>query len=312
MKKILYILCFGLLLTTCDDGDIFEVTLDFSDEFNQCGELVFYKINQSTSETLSIQFEDLTIEDILEVDANLLYENTLALGSGNAFNYRAYGRTPNNNFFCSDVPPSNLQIERDEVSFGGSVYIRTVLVEDDNDGIPTEVEDENLDGDNDPDTNPTDTDGDGIYDYLDVDDDGDNVLTINEGVNYTEEDGLTNALDTDGDGIPDYLDKDDDGDGVDTINEEGSNPPPDNNPTNDILLDTTLNPNSIPDYLNDQVTTSVVATGYRVHKIRMTYTITATVYNISLPSLTQDEFEFGTLNDSDVTIAERVESTIFN
>ena len=50
MRKFLYILCFGLLLTTCDDGDIIVVSLDFEDEFSQCGDLVFYKTNQSTSE----------------------------------------------------------------------------------------------------------------------------------------------------------------------------------------------------------------------------------------------------------------------
>ena len=50
-----------------------------------------------------------------------------------------------------------------------------------------------------------DTDGDTIPDYLDVDDDGDGVLTKNEDAN-----GNGNPLDddTDGDGIPDYLDAD--------------------------------------------------------------------------------------------------------
>lgn len=311
MKKILYILCFGLLLTTCDDGDIFEVTLDFSDEFNQCGELVFYKINQSTSETLSIQFEGLTIEDILEVGDDFVYENTLPLGSGNRFNYRSYGRTPNNNFFCSDVPPSNLQIERDEVSFGGSVFIRTVLVEDDNDGIPAHIEDENLDGDDNPATNPTDTDNDGIPDYLDIDDDGDNVLTIDEGANYTEEFGLENALDTDNNGVPNYLDNDDDGDDVLTRDEEGANPV-NNDPTNDITIDATLNPNSIPDYLNDQIANTLAATEYRAHEITMTYTITVTVSEISLTSINQQSLNFGTLNDTDITVTTREESTIFN
>src|SRR5690606_3331288 len=76
-----------------------------------------------------------------------------------------------------------------------------------------------------------DTDGDGIPDYLDVDDDGDNVPTATEirvavGDNPTE-DGYP---DTDGDGVPNHLDDDDDGDGVPTRREvTEDNQDPDNN-----------------------------------------------------------------------------------
>ena len=49
---------------------------------------------------------------------------------------------------------------------------------------------------------------DGIKDYLDTDDDGDNVLTIEEDV---DRNGDPTDDDTDVDGIKDYLDTDDDG-----------------------------------------------------------------------------------------------------
>lgn len=64
-----------------------------------------------------------------------------------------------------------------------------------------------------------DTDGDGIPDYLDEDDDNDNVLTIDELADPNGNGVPEDALDTDGDGIPNYLDVDDDGDGILTINE---------------------------------------------------------------------------------------------
>lgn len=317
MRKFLYLLCFGLL-TTCDDGDVFEVTLDFGDEFKQCGELVFYKINESTSETLSIQFEDLTIEDILEVNDEFVYENTLPLGSGNVFRYRSYGTTPNNSFFCNDVP-INLQIEKDEASLGGEVFIQTILVEDDNDGIPAELEDRNGNGDLEDD----DFDTDGIPDYLDPDDDGDNVLTIDE-IDTENLDGddnpLTNPKNTDAnstlnpDNMPDYLDTDDDGDGVLTRDEDSDQ---DLNPANDRTIDTILNPDSIPDYLNDQIANTTIATAFRQHIIRLTYTISVTVSNITLPSITQQTLNFGTLNDSsnpngNITIDSREASPNFN
>ncbi len=66
--------------------------------------------------------------------------------------------------------------------------------DDDGDGVPTEFED--ADGDGNP--RNDDTDNDGIPDYLDTDDDNDGTLTGDEG----------GAGDIDNDGIPDYLDPD--------------------------------------------------------------------------------------------------------
>ena len=69
-----------------------------------------------------------------------------------------------------------------------------------------------------------DTDGDGIPNYLDIDDDGDGILTANEWVDLDGNNEPNEAQDTDGDGIPDYLDVDDDNDGFATwdVQEGGS------------------------------------------------------------------------------------------
>ena len=70
----------------------------------------------------------------------------------------------------------------------------------DNDSVLTIIED--LNGDHD--FNNDDTDSDNIPNFLDDDDDGDGVLTLNE---YDlNKDGIPD--DTDGDGIPDYIDLD--------------------------------------------------------------------------------------------------------
>ncbi|WP_431133664.1 DUF6252 family protein [Psychroserpens mesophilus] len=97
--------------------------------------------------------------------------------------------------------------------------------DDDGDGILTINEAKDIDG------NPIDTDGDNDVDYLDTDDDGDGVLTQNE------------SGDTDGDGIPNYIDADDDGDSVLTVFEDINN---DGNPVND---DTDAD--GTPNYLDD-------------------------------------------------------------
>ncbi|WP_299228764.1 hypothetical protein [uncultured Psychroserpens sp.] len=317
MRKLLSILFLGVLFHTCDDGDVFEVELDFPDTFEHCGNLVFFKENISPAETLSIKLDGRDIEDFLAVNADGFYEETINFNnSTNIFNYRTYNSIPEVDIFCNDIPPANLEITGNSFSTTGSLLIQTVLIEDDEDGIPAELEDENLDGDNDPSTNPTDTDQDSIPNYLDADDDGDNVLTINE-LDTENLDGdnnpLTNPKNTDAnspmnpDNIPDYLDKDDDGDGVDTRDEENITPD-DNNPATDSTN------GIIADYLNPEVSTTVVETEYRQHIIKQIYTITITVFNLQLPNLTQEVLNFGTLVDSegdDITVNERVGETVF-
>jgi hypothetical protein len=56
-----------------------------------------------------------------------------------------------------------------------------------------------------------DRDGDTIPDWRDPDDDGDDILTVDEDIN-NDNDPVND--DTDGDGTPNYLDPDDDGDGI--------------------------------------------------------------------------------------------------
>lgn len=302
MRKLLYILSLSFLCFTCNDGDIIVFELDFDDTFKTCGDIVFFKTKTDPAESLSIQISGLTIDQVLEIGS----DNTQTLhytinGSSNRITYRTYNALPSeSNLFCNDVPPSNLDILSSDESTSGNITISTLLIEDDNDGIPAEFEDVNGNGD----LNDDDTDGDGVPNYLDQDDDGDNVFTSTENPNYSETDGLTNAQDSDGDGTPDYLDMDDDGDGVKTRDEE--NISQDQNPLNDIL-----DPNVGPDYLNPDINNVVPATKYRVHTIKQTYEVSILAENISFPTLSQTFFDFGTLNDSSITSKSRNPVTVF-
>ena len=288
MRKLLFIFSISFLLTNCDDGDIITVDLEFDDTFSYCGELVFYKIKSDPAESLSLKLTSpvTTIDDLIDVDPDGTLETIFTLnGSTNVFNYRSYNTAPNN-VFCNAIPV-NIMITNDSQSDTGKVIVNTFLTEDDNDGIPAALEDLNSNGDLEDD----DTDGDGLPNYLDDDDDGDNVKTTSENPNYSASNGLSTALDTDMDGIPNFLDIDDDEDGVLTRNEE--NETQDQNPTNDIT-DNTIG----PDYLNDQISTEIPATAYRIHTIKQTFTITATVTDFSFPDLTQDVLDFGKLSPS--------------
>ena len=301
MRKLFTLLCLTFFLHSCDDGDIITVEFDFGDTFTSCGDLVLYKIKEDPAESLSIKITSpsITIEDLLDVDDDNTTLITATInGSTNTFNYRTYNTAPTN-LFCNDVPPSDIIITSDLESTTGIVTIETLLTEDDNDGIPAGFEDINGNGDLEDD----DTDGDGIPNYLDDDDDGDNVRTITENPGYSESEGLANAQDTDGDTIPDYLDDDDDGDMVLTRDEE--NNIQDENPTNDVT-----NNEIGPDYLNMEVANIVPAVAYRTHTIQQSYEVTLIVSNLQLDNITQDVFDFGTLQDS-ATSSSRTETPTF-
>ncbi|MFT4780454.1 MAG: hypothetical protein ACJAZK_002241 [Psychroserpens sp.] len=138
--------------------------------------------------------------------------------------------------------------------------------DNDSDGIPNIFE--NFNGDLDGNLDDDDTDLDGIPNYLDDDDDGDGILTINEAkdvdgnpidtdsdtnVDYLDVDDDGDGVftqfeigDTDGDGVSDYLDADDDDDTILTIN-ENADPNLDGDPAD--ALDTDAD--GIPDYLDN-------------------------------------------------------------
>ena len=293
-KSLIVILLINLIFSfSCSDGDIIAVEFDFDETFKACGatDLVFYKTKNDPSESLSILIDDLTIAQIINVGT----ENSLVTTKSGIFNYRTYSNaTLPDNLFCSDVPSSEIKIIQDYAS-PATAIITATLTKDDSDGIPAALEDLNGNGNLDDD----DTDGDGIPNYLDADDDGDNVLTIDENPDPNKDGVLADAQDTDGNGVPDYLDTDDDGDGVLTRDEETDIQ--DQNPRNDIS-DTQVG----ADYLNANVAINVPATSYRLHIINLTYLVTLKVTGISLDILSQDEFDFGVLNNPALTTSEQI------
>ncbi|WP_282121928.1 hypothetical protein [Algibacter mikhailovii] len=305
MRKLVFTIITIALVSfySCNDGDIITVELDFEDTFESCGvtNLVLFKTKEDPSESLSLFLNGVTLEDILTVDEDGLFEKTYTINATNPFNYRTYSNTDlPSDLFCSDIPNSEVIITQDIESTSGSADLKTVLTEDDNDGIPAILEDRNNNGNLEDD----DTDNDGIPDYIDADDDGDNILTKDEDPDPNGDGDLSDALDSDGDSIPDYLDTDDDGDGVKTRDEE--NDSQDNNPAND-----TTNFEVGPDYLNPQVATTVPATGYRTHTIVQTYKVTLIIRDIDIQIISADFYDFGELENSALSQT-RVGDPIFN
>lgn len=278
-------------VSSCNDGDVITVEFNFDDTFLQCNgvsDLVFYKTKKDPSESLSLLIKKFTLEQVLSFKG----KDTTITKTG-TFNYRTYSNaTLPSGLFCNDVPSSEIKIVNDYQSASDVTAIITVtFTEDDNDGVPAELEDVNGDGKL---TIEDDTDKDGIPNYKDTDDDGDNILTKDENPDPNGDGILDDAQDTDGDGIPDYLDDDDDGDGVLTRDEE--NISQDQNPVNDVT-----NSDIGPDYLNPDVKTTVAATAYIKNTYSQTYVVTLNIENIALRNISQDLLYFGTLEDSSLS-----------
>ncbi|MBQ0735483.1 hypothetical protein [Aquimarina celericrescens] len=292
MKKLFSFLLLVSILFSCDDGDIIITGFEFDDApLEICNgsaenEFVFFKINTANNEAISFNFVDTTYLDTAVTETPIIIDLSENMGS---LIYRQFNVTITNDYYCSNVPSSDIIVTEQLRAVSGIAEITVqIATEDDQDGIPAEDEDLNGNGNLEDD----DTDGDGIPNYKDQDDDDDNILTSVELENGLPEND--DPLDTDGDGIPDYLDADDDNDGTPTINEDIDG---DGNPRNDNT--DAADDDDIFNYLdpdtserNDNVTPSpdntTVLTTYRT-----TVDINTIIFDGDNENFEDDNFSFG-------------------
>ena len=268
MKKLLIIFCLITALTSCDDGDLIVISLDFeSENLETCGEAgsyVFFKINNDAQESISLRLG--TTNELFLSSSTIEYPLD---GTNDYVNYRKYDGNISTSYFCNNIPPTSPLVITDYLGASGTATIVTIttLIDDDN------LEETDL---------SLDTDGDTLFNYYDFDDDGDNVPTAVE----LGADPL-NPQDSDGDDIPDYLDTDDDGDGTPTINEDTDG---DLDPTNDKT-------DGIANYLNGVVKDSTVIKEYREHSFFLSSDIQIQLEDLVLTSseekITQDFLDLG-------------------
>lgn len=294
-----------LSVISCNDGDVIDFEFDFEDTFNSCGttDLLVFKTREDPSETISVAISNFTVEDIFDTDSTLVSAQITQNGT---FTYRTYDRSDlPNDLFCNNIPPANLNIVVDQSSPVTANFFRT-LVEDDNDGVPANLEGQDPNGDGDF-SDAIDTDGDGLPDYIDDDDDGDNVPTALENPDPNGNGIIIDddAQDTDGDGTPDYLDPDDDGDGVLTRDEESVEQ--NQNPFND-----STDSSEGPDFLNPEKNNVFPATAFREHTIQQTYTVRLVVEGINIGFISQDVFDFGNLTGASQLSGRRTVTPEFN
>lgn len=262
MKRIFAILLCALGFVSCDNGDIIVTTFDLEESvLNLCtlgDQNVFYITNDDgVFESMSLQLTSANLENIEDA----LSENPgqtleIQLNNSNILVYRIYDGDIGNDYFCRAVPPSDPDVIDEYITTEGTVRITTNYNDSgdgqdaDGDGIINIEEGMNPDERNNPGSEThQDTDGDGIPDFLDIDDDGDNVATVRENVVNAEELVDETYPDTDGDGVPNYLDPNDDGDDVDTRFEVNPNDPNTwENPASYVLAE-----DGTPNYLNPEI-----------------------------------------------------------
>ena len=223
-----------IFFTSCDDGEIIVTTFDFEeDTFEMCSngrsKLLYHINSEIVNESLTIQVSgnNFSADDQLLINAptsftlpladNVLPSFPVILNTTNVIVYRTYDApVPTTGYFCSNIPPSTPNVIQEYRSVGGELVFRTnvlynqtnQVLDHDGDGIPSVEEGMDI---------LLDTDGDRIPDYLDLDDDGDNVRTTAERAAATGDPTVGIYLDTDEDGVPNYLDQDDDQDGIPTL-----------------------------------------------------------------------------------------------
>lgn len=280
MKKLFTILFLAATAMSCDDGEIIITDFEFENQQLQwCGDAdtqVFYKINnEGVFETISVtaNIPRATESVFLNEDIDL----EIPINSENQVIYRTFDGEIGASYFCNPIPPSSPRVmEEYRSSSGGTIVItsRWKNAEDhDGDGVPSEIE-MNVEAKYTAHGYP-DTDGDGIPDYLDTDDDNDNVPTSVE-INASEVGTSQTAHgypDTDGDGIPNYRDPDDDGDGTLTREEDWNQS---RDPTDDT------NEEGIPHYLNSEISDRFPFDSYRPTSIRRSFRYTVQVQDLTL------------------------------
>lgn len=280
MKTIICFLILSSFFLACDDGDIIVTTFNFDEaNLNNCGgpgNYIFFKINNNTSESISLS---VGTSDILFIESG---SRVFVLnGTSNIVNYRIYNGDITNSYFCNSIPPISPDVITEFIGSSGEATLVTDVTLDDMDGI---VEDS---------TSSLDTDEDSLLDFYDEDDDGDNVPTITElGTDFLN--GISKTpQDTDKDGIPDYLDEDDDGDGTLTRYEDTNG---DLDPTNDIT-----DPSVGADYLNPNITTETIIDEYRSHTYNLKSDISLILSNLVLingeEEITQETMDMGNIED---------------
>lgn len=150
-KSFLILLVIIFTITSCDDGDIITIDLEFDKTLKLCGDenstnYVIYTLKEDANESLTLLFPVNTANNLIFNPTETPYLGSFNINNNTVkFNYRTYNGDPLE-LICQEIPSSIIDIIKDYEAESGTVnYISTF--EDDN-GVRTvtvEFTIENLD-----------------------------------------------------------------------------------------------------------------------------------------------------------------------
>lgn len=296
IRRIFLIICL-LLLTTCDDGDVITIDLEFDQELERCDNFedvyLLYDTREDPNESLTLILPKPAYDYLFTTATAVDVPEQIPIANSIRFNYRIYNKPLSGDVLCDPLSDPNLVVQEDYEASTGTVQVTVTVVDDDNDGIPSADEGQDPNGDGDF-SDAQDTDADGIPDYLDEDDDNDNVKTEEEDDDDDNDDNpFTNPRDTDGDTVPDYLDIDDDGDGIDTnLEDENGDINGIPNPLDDFQESSDGTPVP-PRFLDNTAVESFAFPGLIGNAYTRTVRSTFVILNAGLTVINSDVINFG-------------------
>ncbi|MCK0180519.1 hypothetical protein MWU50_14555 [Flavobacteriaceae bacterium S0862] len=150
-KSFLILLVTIFTITSCDDGDIITIDLEFDKTLKLCGDenstnYVIYALKEGANESLTLLFPVNTENNLIFNPTETPYSGSFNINNNTVkFNYRTYNGDPEE-MICQEISSSSVDIIKDSIAESGTVNY-TSTFEDDN-GVRTvtvEFTIENLD-----------------------------------------------------------------------------------------------------------------------------------------------------------------------
>ncbi len=130
------LLCFCLLLQSCNDGDVITVELTFDQILERCGDensenYVIYDTKVDPNESLTLLFPVSSTNNLIFNPINNPHTGNFNIdGSSVRFNYRTYNGDPSE-LICQEIPSSSVTIIEDYIAESGLVTYTSTFIDAD-------------------------------------------------------------------------------------------------------------------------------------------------------------------------------------
>lgn len=128
-----------LLITSCSEGDVIDISIDFDGQLQNCSNandktFVFYKIDDEINRSLSGGFNSRTFniapQSANDISTTEPIEITLNTSSNQVI-YREFDtEIISEEYFCSSIPPSTVNVVKELVSSSGIIEISYEATDD--------------------------------------------------------------------------------------------------------------------------------------------------------------------------------------